>query len=367
MRIRSIELKDFRSYTRFEFEPAEELTILVGPNAVGKTNAIEAIQLLTAAESFRKPKWDEVVRWGSESARLRMTASDGRSHLETKLEITAEGKRTYSVNGQTKRRISDVTGRLPCVVFTPEDLGLAKGPAEVRRVEIDSLGMQLSATYEALHRDYVRTVRNRNRLLKDEAPNSHIEPWTTQLIALGARLTTHRLRLLDKVRRKASQTYGDLAGGEQLAVAYESKSGLGRDPFESADETYVSSAMEECLALRASDERARRTTLVGPHRDDIVFSVSGKDARAYASQGQQRTIAIAWKLAEIGVVEDIARRTPVLLLDDVMSELDEVRRRALTEVVQRHVQTFVTTTNIDYFDQRMLSRALVVEIGRQPA
>lgn len=365
MFIQSLELNDFRNYQSLHLEPSAELTILVGRNAVGKTNAIEGLQLLTSTRSFRRPKWEDVVRWGAERAILKMQASGEDTLVETRLEVSSAGKRSYSVNGSTKRRFSDVEGIVPSVVFTPDDLDMVKGSSEARRNTIDDLGEQLSATYGSLRRDYGRVVRSRNKLLKEGRSFSETAPWTDQLVKLGARLTVHRIRLLKKVIPHVEERYRELSEGEKLSIHYVSKSGLGEDVIRENSLESVGRAMVDELIRRESEEVARQTTLVGPHRDDVAFEVQGRGARTFASQGQQRTVAIAWKMAEVAVIEEIGRKVPILLLDDVMSELDEVRRRALTDVMQRGVQTFVTTTNLDYFEPEMIERSKVVRMGER--
>jgi DNA replication and repair protein RecF len=364
--IRRLELHDLRNFERFEIRPGKELTVFVGPNATGKTNTIEALQLVTAARSFRRPKWEELVRWGSPAGRVTMSAEEVTGPLEISLDISAEGRRTYRVNGQVKRRISDVAGRLPSVTFTPDDLELAKGPSERRRAALDELGEQLSPAYAAVRRDYLRVVRHRNVLLRDTTTTqADLAPWDDQLVALGTRLLVHRNGLYRRLAPQVTRLYGELADGEHLSAAYHDKIGLDpsawEEPVASPD---IAAAFASALLERVSEERARQVTLVGPHRDDIVFAIEGADARTFASQGQVRTIALAWKLAEVRVVEEIARREPVLLLDDVMSELDSKRRAALTEVVRRDVQTFVTTTNLGYFEPDLLDAATIVELTR---
>ncbi|HEY3317683.1 MAG TPA: DNA replication/repair protein RecF [Coriobacteriia bacterium] len=365
MPIRHLELCDFRNYGRFEAWPGEELTVFVGPNAAGKTNMLEAIQLLTAGRSFKRPRWEELVRWGERAARATMEADAENGPLVVTLDVTSDGRRTYRVNGQVKRRVADVAGRLPSVAFTPDDLELAKGPSERRRSAIDDLGEQLSPAYAAVRRDYLKVVRHRNVLLRDAAPPEALGPWDEQLVTLGTKLLKHRTGLHARLEEHVARVYAELARGERLTAEYHDKLGFGPRAWEAGvAPAAISEAFRARLSARADEERARQVTLVGPHRDDIVFSIYGNEARTYASQGQLRTIALAWKLAEVRVVEEIAHREPVLLLDDVMSELDEERRAALTGVVRRDVQTFVTTTNLGYFDPGLLAGATIVELGR---
>lgn len=363
MRITHLNITDFRSYHQWENEPDPSLTVFVGPNAIGKTNIIEAIQLIATGTSFRRPRWSDLVRWGAERATLAMVAEGEGSHAEVKLTISGDGSRTWTVGGGTKTRASDAARFVPVVAFTPDDLLLVKGPAEQRRWAIDSLGEQLSATYGALRRDYMRVVRQRNALLRDGGSDGDLKPWDQQLTKLGSRLHTHRSRLARRVAEAASPVYSHLAPGEQLELKVSAKCGLlevgaAGPSLEAAEE-----ALAEEIERRRADERSRKISLVGPHRDDIIFNISGRDARAYASQGQQRTIALAWKWAEVAIVTEVLKRAPVLLLDDVMSELDESRRRALTDLMQRDTQTFITTTTTDYFEPGLLRAARVVPLG----
>lgn len=364
MRISRLRLRDVRNYTHWEMQPDSALTVFVGPNAVGKTNIIEAIQLIATGSSFRNPRWEEIVRWGAPSASVSMTAEGDGSHAEVELQVDAEGSHTWRVGGSVKKRVTDACRFVPVVAFTPDDLALVKGPAEQRRSALDSLGEQLSATYGALRRDYARVVRQRNALLREGAPQADLEPWDEQLIRLGSRLHVHRRRLARQVLDEASEIYAHLAGGESMGVRMCDRCGLGGDDLSIEISGEVAdTALRVEIDRRRHDERARGVSLVGPHRDDIAFLVGGRNARAFASQGQQRTIALAWKWAEVVVVTRILNKTPVLLLDDVMSELDESRRGALTDLVQRDVQTFITTTTTGYFDPALLRAARVVSLG----
>jgi DNA replication and repair protein RecF len=354
-----VSLNDFRNWESFELEPHPWLTVLVGPNAVGKTSVIEGIQLLTEAVSFRRPSWVDTIRWGSERAVLSLQAAgDGRS-LETVLEIESAGKRTYRVNGKIRRKISEVTGVVPCVTFTPDDLGLVKESAERRRSSLDSIGIQLSPAFAKTKQEYERVLRQRNVLLKESCSDGSLQVWDDRLIETGSRLTEYRIRLFNRLQEPMASFYSQLAEGETLSAHYWKSWERDGQPD---DGQSISLSMEEHLTRRGADERARRTSLVGPHRDDIEFLVDGRSARSFGSQGQQRTISLAWKLAEVSVVKEVAAQPPVLLLDDVMSELDQNRRDALATMVGSAAQTFVTTTHLGYFDNDMIQRSLVVNL-----
>lgn len=364
MRITRLELRDFRNCEHRVVQPNAALTVFVGPNASGKTNLMEAICVVATGSSFRRPRWDEVVRWGASEAAIGMQAEGESAPTDVRVRIDATGNRSWSVNGRVRRRAADATRIVPTISFTPDDLALVKGPAEQRRAGLDSLGEQLSVTYAALRRDYSRVVRHRNTLLKEGAPAESLAPWDEQLVVLGARLYVHRRRLASRIAQAASPIYARLAGGEGLGLGMEDRCGVGcAELAVGVDRDQAEEGIRNEIENRRTDERARGISLVGPHRDDIVFTIDGRNARSTASQGQQRTITLAWKLAEVEVVREVLRRAPVLLLDDVMSELDEVRRGALTDLVQQDIQTFITTTNTGYFDPDLLRSALVLPVG----
>jgi DNA replication and repair protein RecF len=351
-------VRDFRSYEEYELELDPFLTILVGANAAGKTNLVEGLQLLTEADSFRKPSWAEVIRLGSQDgARLSLEAKGAGRVLDVDLEISPTGRRAYKVNGKARRAVNQVAGVLPCVIFTPEDLRLVKDAAEKRRTALDSLGSQLSPTYSRLRTDYEKILRQRNTLLREEASDEDLSPWTHRLIEVGSSLVVHRRRLFSRIKEAMIKVYSELAQDGPLEATY--LTSWERDAAVSGD-VEPGEAMKRHLEIKRPAERARRSTISGPHRDDIEFRIAGREARAYASQGQQRTIALAWKLAEVSVTTDIASQRPLLLLDDVMSELDEERRHALAGFVGSVAQTVMTTTNLGYFERALLDRARVV-------
>ena len=360
LKITRLSLRGFRSYQEFTLFPDSDLTIIAGPNAAGKTNILEALQLLTAASSFRNPVWGECVKWGSEEARISTKAEGEGRDIEVSLSITPTGKRSYEVNGSARRRISEMERYLPCVVFTPDDLRMVKDSAERRRASLDGLGDQLSPAYCVLRTEYDRILKQRNALLKEEASDPLLmDTLTRSLVEKGGAFSEYRKRLFARVADKLSEAYSRLSNNEQTSAVYVS-SWQREDKEEGSDD---SSLMEDALALRGPEERARRTTLVGPHRDEIRFLIDGRDSRSYASQGQQRTIALAWKLAEVGVITEVSGQPPLLLLDDVMSELDQTRRRALASFVGDAAQTVVTTTNLGYFEEEMIERAKVVDLS----
>lgn len=379
--IGNIRFDEYRGYSRLELADLGHLVVLVGPNAVGKTNIIEGIQLLTAGESFRKPGWTEVVSWDAEYACIRAELVDEAANRSITHKMTAAaGKRSYEVNGK-KRPASAVRGTCPSVLFIPDHLQMVKASSATRRDVIDALAVQLSKPYAALKADYASALRQRNLLIKNEVHAGPLfESWDESLAVNGARLAVNRMRLFARLAAHTSEIYAQLADGEQLECVYlpswERFDDAGRQKPDAAslDDVAVSRGareidVEEAQTLigewskrLAAQELSRKTSLVGPHKDEVAFFVSGRNARLFASQGQQRTIVLAEKLAEVELVREFTGTAPVLLLDDVMSELDARRRDALTEFIDRSTQTFVTTTNLGYFSSELLEQAQVIEL-----
>ena len=357
--VTELALADFRSFERLGVALSPGVTVFVGPNAAGKTNTVEALQLLTSGQSFRRPTPSQLVRDGAESARIdARLEGDGRV-LDARLDVVA-GRRQFSRNGK-RCQAADMPGELMSVLFSPDDLALVKRGASVRRDEIDDFGRQANRGYANVLAAYLRSVEQRNRLLKDEFPDEGlIEAWDSSVSLGGATLLHARLRLFSRLADRVSEVYGSVSGGEELVCSYSSTLGEG---VEGLTRDELRDLFYERLRAGRSDDLRRRQTCVGPHRDDVSFSIEGRDARSFGSQGQQRTVALAVKMAEVGLAEELLGSRPLLLLDDVMSELDESRREAVMSYVREGIQTVVTTTNLGYFSAELLDAAEVIRFG----
>lgn len=368
--VERLELSSFRNYESFRLDDLGSLTIFVGPNAVGKTNLIEALQLVTACLSFRHPKAEHLVREGDRMACVdaRVTGSDRLLDVR----MTAEpGKKRFFLNGKPKRP-GDLRGTLPSVVFTPDDLNLVKSGMSHRRTALDDLGSQLSANHQVIRRDYENVVRHKNALLRDDASDDLVWSINQMVVTVGAQLTCYRSALFAKLSRHLKQAYAQISSSsEELECVY--------IPSWEADEESVRPCQHGCepigrdqarelmerrLEELGGQERARRRSLVGPHADRIEFFIQGRNASVFGSQGQQRSVVLAWKLAEVRLIKEILGQRPVLLLDDVMSELDADRRNQLVGFMEDSVQVFITTTTPEYFTDDVMARALVVNLGK---
>ncbi len=373
--IRKIALCDFRNYASFSLDEVGDLTIFVGRNAIGKTNIVESLQLLTACTSFRHPKIDHLIKEGCSAASAEMFATDGSRELTFQL-LLAPGKKTHKLNGKAKRT-ADVKGIVPSVTFTPDDLGIVKGGNAARRDLLDEVGSQVSRNHHQLKRDYDQVVRAKNRLLKEGAAADYLASLDEMIVMCGAQLTAYRASLFARMAPYICAHYRSIANARDSlgvryapswcvsdrsahAYAYSLEEASAGVPF---DRDTARVELSRALEARRAEEFSRRRALVGPHADAISFEIDGRDAALFGSQGQQRSIVLALKLAEVDLVEELLGQRPVLLLDDVMSELDESRRDALTACISKGVQTFVTTTNLAYFAPDLLERARIVSLG----
>lgn len=360
---RDLSVARYRSFDSYRLALSDGVTVLAGPNAAGKTNLIEALQLLTSGASFRHPTAAEFVRDGVGSCKVELRLEGDGRVLDMGLSVE-DGKRSFSRNGK-RCAASGVRGVLPSVLFCPDHLDMVKRGASVRRTALDDFGVQLSAPYADLASAYGRCVTQRNALLKETwCCREMLGAWNESLARAGSALLVHRLALLDRLSGHVRDAYGRVASGEPADVSYVSTLGdlpgtVDRDELRGWAYERMLSALDE----RADEEIRRGVTLVGPHRDEIEFSVAGRSARSFASQGQQRTLVLAWKVAEVAVARDILGTAPLLLLDDVMSELDAGRRGAFLQLIGDDIQTVITTTNLGYFTDDLLDRAKVVSMG----
>ena len=366
--IESIACRDFRSYEHFELDHLGGLTLIVGPNAVGKTNLLEGIQLVTACSSFRNPSPSHLVRGQCQEGMFSADiAGDGRS-LEVEVRVSRE-TRSFFVNGK-KKRPRDIRGTLPSVLFSPEDLELAKGSQGYKRAQIDLLGAQLSSNYHAVRKDYEKILRQKNRYLKERVSPLYLQSINEVVASIGSQLYRLRCDLLSALAPYVRERYTQISGGrETVDVAYvpswlrKSFNLEYRPRLEAASRAEAQEQLSQAMEANAAKEHERRISLFGPQLDLIEFYLDGRNVRQFASQGQQRTLVLAFKMAQVSLIAERLGQTPVLLLDDVMSELDAARRNALLSLISGNVQTFVTATNAETVSEELASLARVVAIG----
>lgn len=328
MLVRSLWLSDFRSYASAELHLAPGFSAVVGHNGAGKTNLLEGLAWLATLSSFRGAPVEAMVRRDAPFAVIRATADRDERELLIEAQLAPTGRNRVQVNRQPLRRARDLLGALRVTVFTPDDLVVIKGgPGERRRFVDDGL-VALHPRNDALRSELERVLRQRGALLKqsggslDEAAAFTLEVWDTKLVEAGEALARARIDLLDRLRPVLAKTYDELSVGStnrpaQVEVAYES--------------SWLERGLEQALRSARKDDLRRGVCTVGPHRDEVALSIDGFPTRTQCSQGEQRTLALALRLALHRVVTDDFGSAPVLLLDDVFSELDPDRSQALLE------------------------------------
>lgn len=363
MLLKELNLINYRNYHQASFQLFPFLNIVIGPNGKGKTNLLEAIYLLARGYSHRTHFSRELVSWGADSSLVKgLVEKEGGSFL-VEVAITAQGQKSFKAGGVVRPAVNSTNG-LAAVLFAPEHLRIVQGDPEQRRIFLDDLLTQLSPRYGHNRRQYRRILRQRNALLRAVAAGQEkretLIAWNNQLVEVGAEILAGRLWLVEKLRGWCHQAYSQVAKSERsgLEIGYVSRL-LKGTPLSEIKERFARE-----LRMRQEEEIERGVSLVGPHRDDLSIKVSGVNLRIYGSQGEQRTASLALKLAELKLLTRELGGRPVLLLDDVMSELDEARRAALTSLIEEDKQTIITTTNLGYFGELSLSRANLIDVER---
>lgn len=327
MLVEELWLTDWRGYPEAHVPLATGLTAVVGANAAGKTSLLEAIGWLTTLSSFRGAPAEALVRTGAARAVIRAQGVREGRPLLIEAEITPGGRDRVRLNRQPLKRSRDLLGAIRSTVFSPDDLSLVKGgPAERRRYLDDAL-VATDVRYDELIGRVDRVLRQRNALLRqcsgrlDPTEASTLDVWDQRLGADGEELATARAELVQKLAPQLAKSYAQVAGGDDVSISYA--------PAWSV--LFGGPGLAEALAVRRAEDVRRGVTTAGPHRDEIELAVDGRAARTHASQGEQRSLAVALRLASHSVVTEAAGSAPVLLLDDVLSELDPARSAALME------------------------------------
>src|SRR5579859_3378274 len=356
MELRRLRLRNHRNYARLDLMPGPGINAFIGPNGQGKTNLLEAVAMLALSSSPRARREIELVGPLGPGARIDAEVEAHGRRLEVAIALDVEGdraKRTIEVDGVRRRGI-DLPGHFRVTLFWPDDLGLVKAGPELRRRFLNQMLVQVEPGYARALSGLRRVLDQRNSLLKQmaagEGGGDVLEAWNQELVVIGTEIATARARAVVELEPEAARCHAEIAGGERLEIRYE---GPPQD---------LAEAVHNSLA----EDLRRGSTTVGPHHDDIRLLLEGQEARAYGSQGQQRTAVVSLKLAEAALM---ARRTgerPVLLLDDVLSELDGERRAALLKQVAADGQVIITSVEAGPFPPELISRAMVwtVDGGR---
>lgn len=360
MLLHHLHLTQYRNFTEADIDFSHKVNLLVGENAQGKTNLLEAIFVLALAKSHRTPKDKQLIHWNEEYARIEGEVENKHGRFPLDVLISGKGKKVKA-NHLEQQKLSAYIGKLNVVMFAPEDLNLIKGGPQVRRRFINMEMGQVYPLYIYELGQYQKLLQQRNALLKNPAPSeAMLDILTDQLIEYAVPIIQKRRQFITLLEKWAVPIHGEISrGAESLAITYQSSAKV-------SEEEELSKIIEEFkqqfTALRRR-EIERGVTLLGPHRDDIALLVNKRNVQTYGSQGQQRTAALSLKLAEIELIAAEVGEYPLLLLDDVLSELDHERQSHLLDAIRGKVQTFVTTTHTGGIHHQTMADAVRYQIA----
>lgn len=380
MLIKSLQIRNFRNLHKIDASFAPGLNVIHGANAQGKTNLLEAIYLLVTGRTFRTSDDSEIVPWDIEEydgtlIRAQVEKSAGEEQLG--FYFDGRNKRVL-VDGKPLTRLAHLVGRLNAVLFTPTDLMLVRGAPALRRRFMDIAIGQTSRRYIESLQDYQQVLKNRNAILKQALHRSHsdigaqLDVYDEQLAEAGAILMEARNSAVAEISAKAAEHYSRIClQREQMLLKYEqdidnpdNKNNVGTHAREDLCASELKNQLLSTLRRTRVDDLRRLSTSRGPHRDDFSFQIDNYSARQFASQGQQRSAVLALKFAELDYIRTHTHEQPLLMLDDVISELDEQRRTALLQHLGTDIQTFITTTDSDSVTRQTSAQTLLrVESG----
>ncbi|MGJ3252903.1 MAG: DNA replication/repair protein RecF [Elainellaceae cyanobacterium] len=369
MYLKSLNLRHFRNYADQRVVFSAPKTILVGDNAQGKSNLLESVELLATLRSHRTSRDRELVQEGEPVGHVTATLKRDWGPIDLAIIFRGSGRRTVSVNGESMRRQLDFLGSMNAVQFSSLDLELVRGGPGQRRNWLDTLLTQLEPVYAYILQQYNLVLRQRNALLKQlrtaveaeatlSVDSTELAIWDAQLAATGTRVIRRRVRVIERLAPLANHWHQSISSStESLTLHY-----MPNVPIAEDDPIQIQQAFLSRLQDRAIAEKMQGTTLVGPHRDEVEFHINNTPARQYGSQGQQRTLVLALKLAELKLIEAVVGEPPLLLLDDVLAELDLNRQNQLLETIQDRFQTLITTTHLGSFDAQWLKSSQVFTV-----
>ena len=330
MRIKSLKIENFRNIKDIQIFPSDEMNVIYGENAQGKTNIIEAIWLFTGAKSFRGAKDEELKRFSCEKARLKIEFEAEK--IEKSAQIEINDKRIACLNEKPLKSVSHLAGKFNAIIFSPTDLRLLSDGPKVRRKFLDMAICQLYPTYIEILRGYTKAVTQRNKILKDFKNNSSVLPlldvFENEIALSGEKIIKYRLRYIEILKEFIPEIYKGISNGrENLEIEY-----ISSNKSENLLTDLKNSRKEDMFTYKTS---------VGPHRDDLEFKINGISAKNFGSQGQKRSVALSLKLAEAEILKKTTGEYPICLLDDIMSELDPKRQNFILNHI-KEMQTFLS-------------------------
>ena len=369
MKIKSLKLLYFRNYLSTNIEVHPSLNVLVGNNANGKTNIIESIFCLALGKSYRTKSDRECIMFGETATAMSCIVNKNNRELDIMLGINNKGK-SAKIAGIKKTKLTDFVGELNVVLFSPEDLQIVKGSPALRREFMNREFYQFSRIYHKYYLMYQHLLKQRNSYLKDMRKNpkdemslAYLETLTSQLAKVALYITKERVSFVQDISKLTYKNMLNISNGQEtLKIKYKSSVLDALNISEINDESFTEENLTKVMMKKSFDDIMRGSTKIGPQHDDLEFYINDLDAKMYASQGQQRSIVLSLKLAEINYLKEKTGTYPVLLLDDVLSELDKNRQLKLLDAINENVQTFITTPSISDIKEDLLKKAKVFKI-----
>ena len=369
MKIKSLKLLYFRNYLSTNIEVHPSLNVLVGNNANGKTNIIESIFCLALGKSYRTKSDSECIMFGETATAMSCIVNKNDRELDIMLGINNKGK-SAKIAGIKKTKLTDFVGELNVVLFSPEDLQIVKGSPALRREFMNREFYQFSRIYHKYYLMYQHLLKQRNSYLKDMRKNpkdemslAYLETLTSQLAKVALYITKERVSFVQDISKLTYKNMLNISNGQEtLKIKYKSSVLDALNIAEINDESFTEENLTKVMMKKSFDDIMRGSTKIGPQHDDLEFYINDLDAKMYASQGQQRSIVLSLKLAEINYLKEKSGTYPVLLLDDVLSELDKNRQLKLLDAINENVQTFITTPSISDIKEDLLKKAKVFKI-----
>ena len=369
MKIKSLKLLYFRNYLSTNIEVHPSLNVLVGNNANGKTNIIESIFCLALGKSYRTKSDSECIMFGEAATAMSCIVNKNNRELDIMLGINNKGK-SAKIAGIKKTKLTDFVGELNVVLFSPEDLQIVKGSPALRREFMNREFYQFSRIYHKYYLMYQHLLKQRNSYLKDMRKNpkdemslAYLETLTSQLAKVALYITKERVSFVQDISKLTYKNMLNISNGQEtLKIKYKSSVLDALNISEINDESFTEENLTKVMMKKSFDDIMRGSTKIGPQHDDLEFYINDLDAKMYASQGQQRSIVLSLKLAEINFLKEKTGTYPVLLLDDVLSELDKNRQLKLLDAINENVQTFITTPSISDIKEDLLKKAKVFKI-----
>lgn len=359
MKIKYLKIKKYRNCEEIELDIKSKKTLIIGKNAQGKTNILESIYFLSALKSPRTSNNLELIMFGGKRFDIKAVI-EKTTDFELDYFYDVNKKREIKIN-KLKTRPKDFKSILKTVLFSTQDLLLLRGSPQDRRDWLDSAISQIYPAYDDRVNKYNKIRTQKNNILKELNGNETLlEVYNEQMTILGSNIIYLRKKYLKEIEKIASQKHSTICEDEKLTIKYENN--FLEEKQEEIEE--ISTLFAQKLETRKKEEKIRGQSLVGPHRDDIVFYINGQDATKYASQGQQRTIVLSLKLAELDIITQKTGEPPVLLLDDVLAELDDVRQNYLLKTIDINTQTIITSVDTLLFDEKFLEDVNIYKIEK---